>query len=396
MLAVLSLAGGARAQRLALSPGVSIAAGYDDNLFLDPTLTSATPPRADAIIDVRPSLAAALVVHGHRLDVAADYLERITPSHGDLRDLGVRAGWSSPSWHRISLAAASLYEHYEVTAFRDNTFDLGGAEASLRLALGRARLEAAYRLGARGYSDPSRNDQHDLDEEAAATARVRLHNTVALELGYRFLDIASNEPTAVLRRHRGELGVEWQPVAWLSARAAYAVWLQALPHGAAPLSSTVPGGPRQDLAHALVASVELRPRRWLGLFARYEFIFSTSDQPNGRYRLDRAVAGVSVDWSFRHERVPPPPLAPSLRDREVTFRAAARPGARVAVVGDWNGWQPLPLAPAGGDRYQGTYTLPPGRHRFALCIDGAVVTPPQAAGFVDDGFGGKNALVDVP
>ena len=388
----------ARAQeRLTLSPSLSVGAGYDDNLFLDPTLTGAAPPRADAIIDVRPSLLAALLRRGHTLALDVDYLERITPSNGDLRDLLARLGWSSPSWHRLRLALAARYEHYEATRYVDNTFDLGGADASLRVELAPVWLQASYLADARGYSDPSRNGQIDVDQEGAASAGVHLHRTLTLGLAYRFLDIGSNEPTAVLRRHRGDLSLWFQPAAWLSASAGYSFWLQDLPHGALPISPSQAGGPRRDLAHAVGLAVDVRVRPWLALFARYDFIFSTSDEASGRYRLDRVVAGLSFGWTWSRERAPAPaPLMPTVAGRAVTFRARARPGARVAVVGDWNGWQPLWLSPAGGDRWQGTYTLPPGRHAWALSIDGAIVTPPQAGGFVDDGFGGKNAIVDVP
>jgi len=395
--AVLAVATAARAQRLSLSPSLSVAGGFDDNLFLDPSLTGAMPPRADAIIDVRPHLVAALVHRGHELALDVDYLERITPSNGDLRFLVARVGWSSPLWHRLRFAAGARYQHYEATEFVDNTFDLGGGDVSLRLVLARGWLQAAYEVDARGYSDSSRNGQLDADQLASATGGVRLARGLDLEVGYRFLAIASDEPTAVLRRHRGDAALSWQPLSWLTASIGYGLWLQTLPNGAPPLSPTMPGGPRQDLAHAVAASVDVRVRPWLSLFARYDFIFSTSDQITGQYRLDRVVAGVSVGWSWSHERPPsPPPLAPSVRGRQVTFRARARPGAQVAVVGDWDEWQPQPLAPTGGDRYEATYTLPPGRHAWSLRIDDAVVTPAEAAGFVGDGFGGRNAIVDVP
>jgi hypothetical protein len=398
LTAVVTLAGAAGAQtRLSVSPGLSISAGYDDNLFLDPTLTGAAPPHADAIIDFRPSLAAALVHRGHTLALDADYLERVTPSNGDLRDLLLRVEWRSPIWYHLRFSAGALYEHYAATEFTDNTFDLGGGELAARLVLARAWLQVSYRADARAYPDPSRNGQVDFEEQLAATSDVRLHATVRLSLGYRFLDVGSNEPTAVLQRHRVDIGVAWAPLTWLSSSVGYALWVQALPNGAPPLSSTMPGGPRQDLAHALTADVRVHVRRWLDLFARYDFIRSTSDQPNGRYQLDEVVAGVAVGWTFAKEQAPPPPpLAPQVHGREVTFHARARPGARVGVVGDWNGWQAQPLASAGGDRYEGAYTLPPGRHAWALSIDGAVVVPPEASGFVDDGFGGKNATVDVP
>ncbi|HEX6838752.1 MAG TPA: glycogen-binding domain-containing protein, partial [Polyangia bacterium] len=226
---------------------------------------------------------------------------------------------------------------------------------------------------------------------------VALHRTLSLQLGYRFLDVVSDEPTAELQRHRADLGLSWQPASWLSANVGYALWYQYLPHGAVPISPVLPGGAREDLANALAVAVDVRIRRWIGLFARYDFIFSSSTDISGRYQLDRVVAGVSVGWTFQRERLPPPPpLLPSVNGRDVTFRARARPGASVAVVGDWSQWQPQPLSSVGGDRWEGTFRLPPGRHAWALAIDGAIVTPTQAPGFVDDGFGGRNAIVDVP
>jgi hypothetical protein len=396
--AVLMIAGSARGQtRLSLAPELSVGAGYDDNLFLDPTLTSATPPRADAIIDIRPSLLARLQHRGHSLALDGNYLERVTPSNGHIRDLLLRLDWSSPLWHRLRIAAGPLYEHYEATQFTDNTFDLGGGELSLRLVLSRAWVQVGYRADARAYPDPTRNGQLDVDQWAAATAHVRLHRLVGVDFGYRFLHVASNEPTAVLDRHRAEILLALRPLSWLLLSAGYALWAQALPNGAPPLSSTQPGGPRSDVAHAVDLSVSVRPLPWLELFARYDLIRSTSDASNGSYALDQVVAGVAVGWEFAHEHLPPPPpLLPSVRSHEVTFRARARADARVGVVGDWNSWQPAPLAAVGGGRFEATYALPSGRHAWALWVDGAIVTPPDAAAFGDDGFGGKNAVVDVP
>jgi AMP-activated protein kinase-like protein len=395
--AVLCVAVGVRAQtRLAATPNLSVAAGYDDNLFLDPALTGAAPPRADAVIDVHPSLQASLTRRGHVLALDADYLLRATPSNGSIHDVILRLAWRTPTWHRLQLTLAPLYMHYEATAFPDNTFELAGGDATLRLALGRVAIEAGYGADARAYTDESRNGQLDVDQQAKLMVRAQLAESVALETGYRFVDVASNDPTAVLRRHRVEAGLAWRPTWRFAWTAGYALWLQTLPNGAPPLSTTEPGGPRHDVAHAMSATITVRPLRWLDLFARYQLILSTSDQSNGRYQLDEVLIGVAAGWTFAREHAPsPPPLLPAVNGREVTFRARARPGARVGVVGDWNGWAPQPLAAVEGDRYETTLTLPPGHHAWALSIDGAVVTPPQASGFVDDGFGGKNAIVDV-
>jgi hypothetical protein len=385
--------------RLWVRPALTLDAGWDDNLFLDPTLTSATPPRSDAVIDVRPALSAGLLARGHALVLDADYVERITPSNGDLRDLFLRLGWISPAWRRTRLSLAGLYEHYETSLYPDNTFDLGGVEAGLRVNLQPAELAASYRFDGRAYPDASRNGQLDLEHWVAATVDVRLHAMVSLDAGYRFLAVRSNEPTAELDRHRGELGFEVRPHARVRIDATYALWWQSLPHGAMPMGMGMGaiGGPRTDLAHALTAALRVSPIPWLELFARYDLIYSTSDSQPGRYQLNQIVAGIAASWTFAREHArPPPPLGPTIEGSAVTFRARARPGAAVAIVGDWNGWQPQPLASAGGDLYAGTYTLPPGRHAYALSVDGVIRVAPYAMSYADDGFGGRNAVVDVP
>lgn len=391
----------ARAQtRWSLAPELSLGAGWDDNLFLDPTLAGAgAAPRADVIFDVHPSLVAAMTRHDHALSLTADYLERITLSNGDLRDLYLRLDWASAAWHRLRLLAGGFYEHYEADRFPDNTFDLGGGEAALRVIVAAAWIEARYRFAARGYEDPTRAGQLDLEQRAALFVHGRLHRMLTADAGYSFLHVASNEPTAALDRHRVDVALALRPTARLTLAAGYGLWWQALPNGAMPIvvgGVAEPGGPRTDLAHEVTASLTVRPLSWLSLFARYDLIVSTSDAAPGQYRRNQALAGLALGWEFARARLPPPPpLRPTVAGRQVTFYARARAGAKVAVIGDWNGWTPAPLQPAGDDRFAGTYTLPPGRHAWALQIDGAVKTPPEAAGYVDDGFGGRNAVVDV-
>jgi hypothetical protein len=47
-------------------------------------------------------------------------------------------------------------------------------------------------------------------------------------------------------------------------------------------------------------------------------------------------------------------------------------------------------------RWTAVVPLPPGEHLFMYIVDGVWVTPPQAADFVDDGFGARNGVVVVP
>jgi hypothetical protein len=395
--AVVLVTSGAHAQlRLSLTPQLSLGAGYDDNLFLDanPAGPMATQLRADAIIDIRPALAARLVTRDHALALSADYLERVTPHNGDLRDVLLRLDWASRAWHRLRLLTSAFYEHYEATQFPEDTFNLGGGDAALRLIFTSLYLQAGYRADARAYSDPVRMGQVDVEQRAYASLHARLHRVLATELDYSYLHLTSKDaPAAELDRHLAEASLILHPWTALSASVTYGFQAQSLPDGA----PQPPGGPRHDLAHRVLALVSVRPARWLELFARYDLIYSTSDQPTGRYHRNQVLAGIGLSWELSRERLPPPPpLRPTVNGHEVTFRARAVAGASVAVIGDWNGWTPLPLEHRDNDLYEATYTLPPGRHAWSLRINDVIVTPPEAEAYTDDGFGGRNAIVEVP
>jgi hypothetical protein len=381
--------------RLSLTPQLTLGAGYDDNLFLDANPSGPMPMqlRADVIFDVHPSLSARLVTHDHAVALTADYLERVTISNGELRDLVARIDWASPAWHRLRLVAGTMYEHYQATEFPDNTFDLGGVEAALRLIFASLYVQAGYHVDARGYSDPSRNGELDIDQRANVLLHARLHAMVSGELGYTYWHISSNNPVVVLDRHVAELTLLLRPWPIVSANLTYVFQAQSLPDGAPQPT----GGPRHDLANRLVALVSVRVLRWLDVFARYDLIDSQSDEPTGVYRRNQVLAGASVAWELAQVRSPPPPrLRPVVTGHEVLFRARARPGASVSILGDWNGWAPLPLRQMSGDLYEGTYTLPSGRRVWTLVVDGETRLPPDAAAYVDDDFGGRNAVVEVP
>jgi hypothetical protein len=122
----------ARAQvALRLSPALTLAAGYDDNLFLDanPAGVPLSLVHADAVFDVAPALAGEMALRGHRLSLSGDFLERVTLSNGELRDGRARLAFASaPLAGRLELDAAGLLEVYQATAYPDNTFILGGGQ----------------------------------------------------------------------------------------------------------------------------------------------------------------------------------------------------------------------------------------------------------------------------
>jgi len=89
---------------------------------------------------------------------------------------------------------------------------------------------------------------------------------------------------------------------------------------------------------------------------------------------------------------------PRVDGQSVRFRVRARDATRVAVAGDFNGWDPdaFLLRRVGGGWWEITLELPPGSYQFTYVIDGKWVGPGTGSTPVDDGFGGKNGRFSVP
>jgi hypothetical protein len=80
----------------------------------------------------------------------------------------------------------------------------------------------------------------------------------------------------------------------------------------------------------------------------------------------------------------------------VRFTLAAQGARKVAIAGDFNGWDPertLLVDQDGSGSFAATVTLPPGAHEYMFVVDGAWVTDPAAAERRPDGFGRNNAVL---
>jgi hypothetical protein len=83
--------------------------------------------------------------------------------------------------------------------------------------------------------------------------------------------------------------------------------------------------------------------------------------------------------------------------RVVKFVLIAPQAARVAVVGDFNGWDdtktPAVRQPDG--TWSTFVTLRPGRHVYSFIVDGQFIPDPTAPMAPDDGFGQNNSVIVV-
>ena len=146
---------------------------------------------------------------------------------------------------------------------------------------------------------------------------------------------------------------------------------------------------------ANVGTIELR-----GAVARYEW-------PDGSEETSHRVSlSIARDWSFGHPSAPSLPegfdaeLPDVVRPDEagrIELRVYAPEAASVAVAGEFNDWSPTahPLRRDGEGWWAVTLRIAPGRYEYAYFVDGDWITPPDADLTVDDGFGGRNAILEV-
>ncbi|HEX6747127.1 MAG TPA: glycogen-binding domain-containing protein [Longimicrobium sp.] len=110
----------------------------------------------------------------------------------------------------------------------------------------------------------------------------------------------------------------------------------------------------------------------------------------------------TVQLSRRIGRAPSPPappvpaFLPAVANGVAVFRLSREDYPRAPVlVGDFSGWRPVAMT-ADGDDWMASVRLGPGAHHYGFrTAEGTFVTPPGVP-VVDDGFGGKNAVLVVP
>lgn len=92
-------------------------------------------------------------------------------------------------------------------------------------------------------------------------------------------------------------------------------------------------------------------------------------------------------------------LRSQVADRVVNLDFSAPQAASVAVVGDFNGWDPQRTRMMRSN-HEGRWTvrlkLPPGVHQYSFVIDGSTWVPdPGAKTTFADGFGGINSVLII-
>jgi 1,4-alpha-glucan branching enzyme len=92
------------------------------------------------------------------------------------------------------------------------------------------------------------------------------------------------------------------------------------------------------------------------------------------------------------------PRGPELLDSGVRFTLSAPGAESVAITGTFNRWDPRGQELSGPDSsgvWSITLPLGPGRYEYAFIVNNTEWTTDPGMPFVDDGFGGKNSVIEV-
>jgi len=123
--------------------------------------------------------------------------------------------------------------------------------------------------------------------------------------------------------------------------------------------------------------------------------------PRLSLRLAGAAAVAALFIFFAFTFIFNTPDTPSICSAEVQFslRIGDSKAHTVAIAGDFNGWNPqenLLEDPEGDGIWTGTLKLEPGRYEYMFVLDGEKWFPdPNALRYVKDGFGNKNAILEI-
>ena len=113
-----------------------------------------------------------------------------------------------------------------------------------------------------------------------------------------------------------------------------------------------------------------------------------------------ALGAGAAWWALRRDAAPTVARAPAavVGPTVVRFALIAPGASRVALVGDFNRWDPAatPLrASPDGRTWEVRVPLSPGRHVYGFVVDGGLRADPAAPRTADDDFGAPSSVVLV-
>lgn len=384
LVALVALPGSVRAQPRHRA-GIDVALGGDSNPAL------AANPRDRARMDstvLAPSATLAVDVWTRLTAYEREpFRLRLNPylgargfsAGGAYLDLGINAA-ATYERGRFSLDMGGNFGGYAATFALDNAV-YGDVEVG-----GRMRVDA-IELGVEGYVRFRSYTQNQLDGLYGGRVRVRGdHGRWHWEAQAGADERLSSDPTAT----RAELyvaleagGTEgaWE---WRTSTTVYTRWFASAPRD----------GREWILRGRLDRTINPRFSLFLAVQAGRARAVRNDDEALV-YRRGAVELGVSVRL---HPTTPPADNESAERVESGRYRFVldAPDAQQVVLLADFLDWDESrgALERTAGGRFEGTFEVPPGRHRYRMLVDGVPVTPPARA-YADDGFGGRDAVLVV-
>ena len=386
-------------------PWVMLIGGYENDRLPDPTLGRFALP-GGSLFGVTPGIWIAGRPGGRsRLDLVGQLSYENFQNKADRSVLGGVASGElrvqlAPSWLWRTMLAGNYYSDsaYE-TADRVG----GGLEVGIGPAHPRWALEAFGGVEGRRYGNlDTYNDAGVLGTYTESGVSLGLGGSA--RLGARALFAGRVNWLRVDSRDPFYDSDSWLAQGSVRAPVPLDVFLTLSALGQERLYDSRPAAQDEDSYWQVGVGLDRALTRTVGLTARYAFARSTdpvyADEDLHRVTLAATwgLGGTARPAATPDLRLPSGPQAAPLRANEArVFRCRAATAREVSVVGDFNGWDPAanPLRPAGDGRWQTEVRLPEGSHEYTYLVDGEAVTPADADATVDDGFGGRNGLIQV-
>jgi hypothetical protein len=183
-------------------------------------------------------------------------------------------------------------------------------------------------------------------------------------------DSLAPEERAVLHRYRAVLGTALEPIRGLPAI------------DVAPAVLRGAGARRSSFLSSLTAAA-----RWL--WSPHRFTLRPA------FALAGALAvAAAISTSVLQHTISPAAAAPTRV--VVQFRLADTTAREVALIGDFNGWQPgHRLHPIAAGVWAVDVALAPGVYNYVFVVDGTAMRLDPLAPRVTDGFGGSSSRLSV-
>jgi hypothetical protein len=388
-------------------PEIRITGGDETDLLIDPGVTRTVVP-GGAFIEFSPTLAAR---HGTGRGALLDFgtfatLQRFL--NDDNRQLYAQTVWGDLYQSfgdalrgRLSLVVDYFDDSERETVRRFNE----GAEGGLSLVRDRWSAEVWAGANARQYPNlttvESMNRSVTYTETAwsgGATIRANPVERLALRGGTIVQTTSARDPYYDSR--------SWTVTGSADARLIASAFLTV--SGSYQDRVFTDRHPGEDDDTYWQIGLGLRYLVAGGWTASVRYGYSSYTWPDGtKDDSQRLAVGFSYAWGRREAPLPPPiDLAAIAREGgpsiqrpgesgAVRLRVEAPDARSVAVAGSFNAWDPVALRSSGNGGWEIDLRLSPGSYEYVYVIDGVWTTPPESTITVDDGFGGRNGVLEV-